>query len=491
MNKYITTPIYYASGNPHLGHLYTTLVASCLKRHEQLSGHTALLASGTDEHGQKIERTATAANQTTHDFVDEKSRAFKQLWDDLKLPIDLFERTTEADHCDVARELWRRLQANGDIYKGQYEGLYCVECEQYFTSGDECPVHRKPLEQFSETSYFFRLSRYQQRLIDHIKSHPDFILPLSRRNEVLALLEQQELHDLSISRTSTAWGIPVPDDEEHVLYVWIDALATYLSALGPLDSDRLRDFWPQTVHCIGKDILVFHAVYWPALLWSAGLEPPKTLLVNGWLTVEGRKISKSDPDTIIDPTDLSSRVTCDGLQYYFLKTVSLGHDLDFRQDLLTQTVNNDLANTIGNLITRYIGIVQNFYPDGLVAEVDIQSELATLAQERTRAFISALDDFELTEAARSVLRLAADINRDIQNTKPWELSAGQPLATYLTSVYQAINDLTIIASVFIPDLAREARGRLGLAPPRYNDLATIPDEIKPVSKQQPLFARVN
>lgn len=261
MKKYITTPIYYVSGTPHLGHAYTTLIATCLRRCAEMAGHEVLLASGTDEHGQKIEQAAERAGVPLLQFVEDRSNEFAMLWQSLALPIDLFARTTETFHQSVAIDLWQRMSANGDIYKGQYEGLYCVECEQHFTNGDNCPVHRIPLQHFAEESYFFTLYAYQQCLIDHIRSHQHFIVPIARRNEVLALLTENILRDLSISRTSTTWGLPVPGDEAHVMYVWIDALATYLSALGPLDSERFEEFWPTAVHCIGKDILTFHAVY--------------------------------------------------------------------------------------------------------------------------------------------------------------------------------------------------------------------------------------
>jgi len=278
MNTCITTPIYYASGAPHLGHAYTTLIADCYRRFYQLNGDRVFLLTGTDEHGQKIERVAAKAGQSPTAFVAERSEEFRRLWVDLEVEIDEFSRTTSADHVAFVLNFWDRLQKAGDLYKGNYEGLYCVDCEQYFTSGDSCPVHRTPLEEFREESWFFRLSRYQQRLITHIEDNPEFILPLARRNEVLAFLKDAELRDLSVSRRSVNWGIGVPGDPEHVIYVWVDALLTYLSGLSALSASSALSGLPenshdvsstgvdQLIHFIGKDILIFHAVYWPALL---------------------------------------------------------------------------------------------------------------------------------------------------------------------------------------------------------------------------------
>jgi methionyl-tRNA synthetase len=461
MKKYITTPIYYASGSPHLGHTYTTLVATCLRRYAEMADHEVLLASGTDEHGQKIEQTAARAGVPLLKFVEDRSNEFASLWKSLALPVDLFARTTEEHHQSVAVDLWQRMSANGDIDKGHYEGLYCVECEQYFTSGEICPIHRVPLQQFAEESYFFRLSAYQQRLIDHIRSHQSFIVPPARRNEVLALLTENTLRDLSISRTSTTWGIPVPGDEAHVMYVWIDALATYLSALGSLDSEQFAEYWPNTVHCIGKDILTFHAVYWPAILWSAGLTLPDSIVVNGWLTVEGRKIAKSDPTTIVDPVSLADCVTVDGLQHYFMKSVNLGHDLDFRRDILIDVVNTDLANTLGNLYARYAGLMERLYPNGFVVEARPNSRLLDEVAALVDQYVRDMESFSLTQASKCFLRIANLVNKDIQDVEPWRLPEGEAVKQYLACLHHVLRDLAILGEPFVPVLMQKARRLLG------------------------------
>jgi methionyl-tRNA synthetase len=466
MKQYLTTPIYYASGSPHLGHAYTTFVADCYKRYHRLRGHDVILTSGTDEHGQKIERTAEQSGQPIDSFINKRSNEFRHLWESLDIDLDVFERTTADSHKELVLELWQRLANNGDIYKSHYEGLYCVDCEQYFTAGDECPVHRKPLENFSEQSYFFRLSRYQQKLINHIEANPDFIVPDSRRNEVLSFLKINELHDLSISRTSTRWGIEVPGDSDHVIYVWLDALAAYLSALGSLGSVKFEDYWPNTTHFIGKDILLFHAVYWPAFLWSAGLDLPRRLVVNGWLTVEGRKISKSDPETIVDPLSLIDSISRDGLKYYFLKTVRLGQDLDFQQSHLVELLNADLANNVGNLFSRFVKLFAKHFPDGLEQEPlrhsAANNELRLVVREKADAFEQAIEKYEVSLAARIFIDTAGLINASIQQSEPWKIEDRLELSEYLWTLHHCLADLTILGASFVPELTEKARTSLKL-----------------------------
>jgi len=475
MNQYLTTPIYYASGAPHLGHAYTTFVADCYKRYCRLRGDNVLLTSGTDEHGQKIERAAELAGESIDSFIDTRSDEFLNLWKSLDIDLDLFERTSNPAHKELVIDIWQKIRANGDIYKGHYEGLYCVDCEQYFTTGDQCPVHRKPLENFSEESYFFRLSAYQQRLIDHIEANPGFIVPGSRRNEVLSFLKNGELHDLSISRTSTQWGISVPDDPGHVVYVWLDALAAYLSALGGLTSEKLGRFWSNSTHFIGKDILIFHAVYWPAFLWSAGLVLPKNIVVNGWLTVEGRKISKSDPETIVDPLSLTDLVGSDGLKYYFLKTVSLGLDLDFRRSHLIDVLNADLANNLGNLFSRYIKLFLKHFPDGLEYSSDniaqVNKDLLQSIRINANKFAIAVEKFDLSQAARLFTETGALVNANIQRREPWKIVDEDELGQYLWTLHHCLADLTLLGASFVPEITGKARAGLNLVTePAWNEL---------------------
>ncbi len=494
MKHYLTTPIYYASGSPHLGHAYTTFVADCYKHYYQLRGDDVLLVTGTDEHGQKIERTAQAKGEKIDSFIASRSKEFSDAWRDLDVGIDIFQRTTDPQHVKWVLYLWDKICQNGDIYKGQYEGLYCVECEQYFTEGDQCPVHQKPLEQFAEESYFFRLGAYQEKLIEFIESSEDFILPISRRNEVLSFLKKSDLHDLSISRTSTKWGIGVPGDEDHVIYVWLDALAAYLSALGPPGSDRFQSYWRNTTHFIGKDILNFHGVYWPALLWSAGLELPQRLVVNGWLTVEGRKISKSDPATIIDPGKLAQTISCDGLKYYFMKTARPGGDLDFDQKHLVEVLNADLANNVGNLFSRFVKLFAKQFPDGLesssLGDLAESKPLRDQVQAKAAALKAAVERYELSPAVRCFVETASLLNADFQNKEPWKIVDESSLADYFWVFHHCLIDLTILGSCFTPDLVARARRGLGLTTPaKWQDLGSWCSQIS-TKKIDVLFPRI-
>ena len=492
--RYLTTPIYYASGSPHLGHAYTTFIADCYKRYYVACGDEVLLASGTDEHGQKIEQTSARHKESVELFVEKRSLEFSKLWEDLRIDLDVFERTSSAQHRTLVIEFWQRLQESGDIYKGHYEGLYCIECEQYFTEGDHCPVHRKPLEHYCEESYFFRLSAYQQKLIDHIENQPGFIVPDSRRNEVLSFLKGSKLHDLSISRTSTKWGIQVPDDPRHVIYVWVDALATYLSALGPLGSQKFEEYWPNTTHFIGKDILIFHAVYWPALLWSAGLDVPQQLIVNGWLTVEGRKISKSDPETIIDPILLTDITGCDGLKYYFLKAVKLGQDLDFQKDHLISLLNSDLANNFGNLFSRFIKLFIKHFPDGIEANESQLSaanrDLLSKVSEIELAFTRDIENYKLTVAARTFIETAALLNANVQQREPWKIQNRQELAEYLWTLHRCLAVLTRLGACFVPDIVEKAREGLCLVKPQGTRGLQAEDPCVNVREIESLFPRL-
>jgi len=462
MYKYLTTPIYYASGTPHLGHAYTTLLANCYRNYHELNGHTVKLITGTDEHGQKIERTAIANGTSPDQFAADRSREFSELWQALGINPDAFVRTTDQQHKELVLTFWARLLDNDDIYLGQYSGLYCVDCEQYFTSGDDCPVHQKPLEALSEESYFFRLSRYQDQLIKHIETHDDFIIPNERRNEVLSLLKNNELHDLSVSRTSTSWGIPVPGDDKHVIYVWIDALVSYLSAL---ESSTFDEYWTNTTHFIGKDILVFHAIYWPALLLSAGFPLPTSIVVNGWLTIEGRKISKSDPQTIVNPVDLADQVSNDGLKYYFLKGISCGLDVSFSKEHLYQLLNADLSNNVGNLVNRFLSLVSaNFESRITIDEYQLTLDDQTLldeVEESTAGWHHGLIKGQVHLAARCFSDLSARINAYLQHQEPWILlkqdDQSDRVKTILLVVHSALVSLSVLGYPFVPDAVGKIR----------------------------------
>ncbi|HKI73729.1 MAG TPA: methionine--tRNA ligase [Pseudomonadales bacterium] len=495
MQHYLTTPIYYASGAPHLGHAYTTLIADCVKRYLLLRGDAAMLITGTDEHGQKIERTAQTAGIAPQTLVDELSKMFRDTWALLGIDVDRFERTTSATHEAFAQAFWSRLAERDEIYLDTYTGRYCVECEQYFTAGETCPVHRRPLETFEEASWFFRLSRYRDRLITHIETNETFILPIERRNEVLAFLKGGELKDLSISRTSTRWGIPVPGDAEHVMYVWIDALVAYLSALAPsleaFETDDIQRWWRNTTHFIGKDILTFHAVYWPALLMAAGIALPRSLMVNGWLTAFGRKISKSDPETIVDPVELTEKVGRDGLKWYFLKTVQLGQDVDYSSDTLVQTVNADLANNLGNLFSRFAGLASKRLAEAWRAPGE---PTAMLLRDNNRvravAIAMAFEAGNPPAAARAFIDAAAAVNAWFQQAEPWKVADEAGFAALLWGAYQVLADLTVMGTPFLPETMARARAVLGLpGDARWDEIGRCHETAR-AQPTGPIYARI-
>lgn len=485
-NHYITTPIYYASGEPHLGHAYTSMVAALYRRYHTVRGDEAFLVTGTDEHGQKIEAAAASAGVPIDTFVAEKSAGFARLWQALALPVDAFARTTDADHVAYVQAYWRRLRDRGDIYLGRYEGLYCVDCEQYITAGEVCDIHRKPLTRYSEPSYFFRLSCYQDVLIRHVEAHPEFITPESRRQEVLSFLKSQPLRDLSVSRTSTSWGVPVPDDPDHVIYVWLDALLTYVTAAP--GGEQGWEAATSRTHFIGKDILTFHGVYWPALLLAGGLRLPDRIVTNGWLTVDGRKIAKSDPATIVDPAALAREVGTDGLPWYLVRGVSLGQDVNFDRNHLRTVLNADLANGLGNLVSRTLGLTRKRFPQGLSPEHDAaESTLRELGATIDRV-TTELEQYRVSHAAGSFVAGVSLLNRYLQQTEPWKLQ-DTDCARVLATVLRGLCDLSVVAAVFVPDIADRTRSSLGLAKaPCWIDIGR--HSWGPLTDTGPVFARL-
>ncbi|MEM7363877.1 MAG: methionine--tRNA ligase [Pseudomonadota bacterium] len=486
-NHYITTPIYYASGEPHLGHAYTSMVASLYRRYHTVCGDSAYLITGTDEHGQKIETAAATAGVPVQDFVADKSVAFSELWQSLKLPVDAFVRTTDSDHVAYVQAYWNRLLDRGDLYLGRYEGLYCVDCEQYVTSGETCEIHRKPLTPYAEPSYFFRLSHYQDALIEHIEAHTDFITPESRRQEVLSFLKGQPLRDLSVSRTSTRWGVPVPDDPDHVIYVWLDALLTYVTAAP--GGERGWEEASTRTHFIGKDILTFHGVYWPALLLAGGLKLPDRIVANGWLTVEGRKIAKSDPATIVDPAALARSVGTDGLPWYLIRGVRLGQDVNFDREHLRTVLNADLANGLGNLVARTIGLTRKRFPDQLDTQTAIDHETYDALIFSIDQVGARLTSFRISQAAEAFVAGISLLNRYLQQREPWKLP-DEDCAPVLATVLRGLCDLSVVAAVFVPDIA--ARIRVALACPEtpyWNDIGR--KSWGSLSDSSPVFARLS
>jgi methionyl-tRNA synthetase len=476
---YITTPIYYVNDIPHLGHAYTTVAADALRRYHLLRGHEARMLTGTDEHGLKIERSAAEAGKTPAAFVDEMSARFRAAWPQLAVASDDFIRTTEPRHIALVQEIWRRVEANGDLYLGSYEDWYCVGCESFKTEkellpGNVCPLHMKPVEKLREETYFFRLAKYEQRLLALYRDRPGFIQPESRRNEVLSFVEGG-LKDLSVSRTSFRWGVPVPGNPAHVMYVWFDALANYWTALGDA-SDPLRRFWPskgedtQAVHLVGKDILRFHAVYWPAFLLAAGFtesELPTEVFAHGFLTIDGQKMSKSLRNAV-DPLRLAKELGPDVLRYQLLRAIAFGQDGDFDHKALVTRYNADLSNTLGNLLQRTLGLTTK-YTDGKaprVSPADLDKDLLgdeLLALEATTS--ERWERFEIHRALESTWAIAARANEYVDRAAPWAAAKRGDLArvnVILASLLEVLGRLSVMVSPVLPGKSAEMRAQLGL-----------------------------
>jgi methionyl-tRNA synthetase len=493
---YITTPIYYVNDVPHLGHAYTTIVADTLARFHRLRGDDTRFLTGTDEHGQKVEEAATKRGLTPRQLVDEVAPRFAEAWRTLGIANDDFIRTTEPRHQRVVAALWQRISAAGDLYLASYDGWYCVGCEQFYTesqltpraaegataAGFDCPIHKRPVTWVAkERSWFFRLSRFAEPLLAHIAAHPEFIQPDGYRNEIVAFLKSG-LRDLSVSRTSFAWGIPVPeadpDGAAHVIYVWLDALTNYYSALcddGTLDGELVRRYWASATHLIGKDILRFHAVYWPAFLLSAGLPLPRQILAHGWWTVRGEKISKSMPATRIDPLRLADAlgrgaplgraIGIDAMRYYLLREIPLGNDGDFTFESLLGRYNAELANDLGNLVNRALTLVTTVgFAAGVtptrhadLAATGVHQALGELAVTVVAEASAALAAALPSRALEAIWRLVGHANSYVGDTAPWVLAKDPARRAELEHVlYTLLAVLRTIAQLVAPVLPTTA-----------------------------------
>jgi len=457
---YVTTPIYYVNDEPHLGHIYTTIAADVLARHQRMCGKDVFFLTGVDEHGQKVQQAAEARGIAPIELADQVVERYQSLWPELEITNDDFIRTSSERHKKGVQAMWQRLEKAGAIYKGFYEDWYCVPCETYWTesqlkdaeSGESmlCPDCSRPVEKVQEESYFFRLSAYQERLIEHIKANPDFIAPASRRNEVLSFVESG-LNDLSVSRTTFSWGVPVPNDEGHVVYVWIDALTNYISALG-FPEPEVPDYWPADVHLIGKDILRFHAVFWPCMLMAADLPLPKRVFAHGWWTVEGEKMSKSKGNAL-RPAGLLEKYDADVIRYFLLREVPFGQDGDFSLDALKQRYNSELANDVGNLLNRSLAMLGK-YRDGVLGAVSDEQEMdrALIAdvQKMQRDVDAAMNVQAFHQVLERINEVVRHGNRYVEENAPWALAKAEKNDRLDTVLYHLVETLRLIAVQLIP-----------------------------------------
>ncbi len=458
--SYLTTPIYYVNDKPHIGHAYTSLAADVLARWKRLSGHEVFFLTGTDEHGQKVEKAARDAGEEPQPFTDRVSNAFRELCRTMGLSNDGFIRTTEPRHRAACQELWRRLAARGQIYLGAYEGWYAVRDEAFYgvdelteRDGARYAPSGAPVEWVTEPSYFFRLSEWQQKLLDLYAANPGFVAPPARRNEVMAFV-QAGLQDLSISRTSFRWGVPVPGDDAHVMYVWLDALANYLTAAGfPDETDALWRFWPADIHFVGKDILRFHAIYWPAFLMAAGLPPPRRVFAHGWWTNEGQKISKS-LGNVIDPVALVEEFGLDAVRYFLLREVPFGQDGDFSRAALVNRLNGELADALGNLANRTLSLIQRNCGGSLPARPSARAPedeafLGGFVDGLPARIGEALDRQEFHLALDAAFSAIREANGYITRQQPWALKKTDP--DRMTEVLRHLHDaLVVFATVLQP-----------------------------------------
>lgn len=460
---YITTPIYYPSTNLHIGNTYTTVAADAIARFKRLTGHEVMFLTGTDEHGQKIERIANEKEITPKEHVDEIVAGIKDLWKMMNISYDKFIRTTDDYHVKAVQEIFKKLYDQGDIYKDSYEGLYCTPCESFWTEtqlvNGNCPDCGRPVEKAKEEAYFFKMSKYADRLIQYIEEHPDFIQPESRKNEMLNNFLRPGLQDLCVSRTSFTWGIPVSFDEKHVIYVWIDALSNYITALGygQENQELYKKFWPADVHLIGKDILRFHTIYWPIMLMALGLELPKQVFGHGWLLVDGGKMSKSKGN-VVDPVVLVNMFGADAVRYYLLREIPFGSDGLFNNEIFIKKVNTDLANDLGNLLSRTIAMVYKYF-DGVIqaptCKEAIDDELINLALSTPGKVEASIDALKIPEALESIWTLISRANKYIDETTPWILAKDEEkkerLGTVLYNLLETLRFVSVMISPFLTE----------------------------------------
>lgn len=502
---YITTPIYYPSAKLHIGNTYTTVAADAVARFKRLTGYDVMFLTGTDEHGQKIQRLAEAKGITPKEYVDDIVAGIKDLWSIMNVSYDKFIRTTDEYHMETVSKVFKELYDKGDIYKSSYEGLYCTPCESFWTESQavdgKCPDCGRPVETAKEEAYFFKMSKYAPRLIEYIESHPDFIQPESRKNEMLNNFLRPGLQDLCVSRTTFDWGIPVEFDKGHVVYVWIDALSNYISALGYGNTEKniMEKYWPADVHLIGKDILRFHTIYWPIMLMALDLPLPKQVFGHGWLMLEDGKMSKSKGN-VVHPETLVNQFGVDAVRYYLLHEIPFGADGIFSNEIFIKKTNSDLANDLGNLVSRTVTMIDKYFDGEIPAtneKGEFDDELINLALSTPKKVENSINELRIPAALDNIWELIRRTNKYIDETQPWVLGKDESqkprLATVLYNLAESLRFTSVLVSSFLPNTSDKINEQLGIKNTSFESLNGFNGTIAgtKVNKTGVIFPRID